>query len=160
MAALASILLSACATGGGAVPRPFPSPSSDPRDGSVITGSTSPVVLTALSFVGVPYRNGGADPRGFDCSGFVQYVFGRHGISTPRSVEDLFDTGKRVSSRDIRPGDLLFFRTNGRGASHVGIATGRDAFVHAPSERGRVRVERFTGEYWARRFVGVRRVAH
>ncbi len=99
------------------------------------------VTGTALTLRGVPYRNGGADLTGFDCSGFTQYVFGRHGIALPRDVKDQFAVGNAVSRDDIAAGDLVFFTTVAPGASHVGISLGGDEFVHAPSSRGVVRVE-------------------
>jgi cell wall-associated NlpC family hydrolase len=116
------------------------------------------VIRTALEFLGVPYRNGGSDPSGFDCSGFVQWVFGRHGTALPREVHDQYRIGHAIDLQDVRAGDLLFFETVSRGASHVGIALGDGRFVHAPSSRGVVRVEPYTASYWAWRFVGARRV--
>ena len=116
------------------------------------------LVGTALDLRGVRYRNGGADPGGFDCSGFTQYVFARHGVRLPRSVRDQFDEGASVRPEDVREGDLLFFATEGPGASHVAIAVGGDSFVHAPSSSGVVRVERMASRYWSDRFVGARRV--
>jgi len=107
---------------------------------------------------GTPYRNGGSDPSGFDCSGFVQWVFAQNGVRLPREVREQYDAGTRIDRREVKPGDLLFFETVSRGASHVGVAIGGDEFVHAPSSNGVVRVERFTGSYWSRRFVGARRV--
>ena len=74
------------------------------------------IVGTALTLRGVPYRNGGSDPGGFDCSGFTQYVFARSGIALPRSVEEQFDEGKKVKPRDLSSGDLVFFKTTSRGA--------------------------------------------
>jgi cell wall-associated NlpC family hydrolase len=120
--------------------------------------SPSALIGTALDLRGVRYRNGGADPEGFDCSGFTQYVFGRHGVGLPRSVREQFDEGRAVRAEDIREGDLLFFAIDGDDASHVGIAVGGDSFVHAPSSRGVVRVERLGVRYWAERFVGARRI--
>ena len=117
------------------------------------------MVSTALTLRGIHYVNGGSDPSGFDCSGFVQWVFGQHGIALPREVSTQYQAGKKIDRRDVKPGDLLFFHTDSRGASHVGVAVGGDQFVHAPSARGVVRVERFTTNYWAHRFVGARRVA-
>ncbi len=172
----------ACATGGG-VPRPFPGAAIPPGAGGAPADrvDTPPeraevpvgvpavplapdmpgtVVATALEFQGVPYVNGGTDPSGFDCSGFVQYVFVRHGTQLPREVRDQYRTGRRVDVNDVQPGDLLFFQTVGRGASHVGVAIGGGQFVHAPSTRGVVRVERYDGSYWSSRFVGARRVAN
>ncbi len=116
------------------------------------------IVGTALAQRGAPYRNGGADPMGFDCSGFTQYVFAQHGVALPRAVRDQFKEGKPVETADIAAGDLLFFTTTEPGASHVAIAIGSDQFVHAPSSAGVVRVERLSVNYWATRFVGARRV--
>jgi cell wall-associated NlpC family hydrolase len=171
-----AITSGACASGGG-VPRPFPGAALPPGTGGAPTEAVDPppgraeippesapagafagVVEAALAFRGVPYVNGGSDPSGFDCSGLVQYVFGRHGTPMPREVRDQYRTGWKVDRRDVQPGDLVFFRTVGRGASHVGVALGDGQFVHAPSSRGVVRVERYDGPYWSSRFVGARRV--
>lgn len=116
------------------------------------------VTGTALSLRGVPYRNGGSDPSGFDCSGFVQYVFGQNGVSVPRTVTEQFRAGREVDPPGLEAGDLVFFTTVTTGASHVGISIGGDEFVHAPSSSGEVRVERLSAPYWSTRFVGVRRV--
>jgi cell wall-associated NlpC family hydrolase len=115
-------------------------------------------VLTALGLRGVPYHNGGSDPSGFDCSGFVWYVFARHGIAVPRTVAAQFQSGTPVRATDLRPGDLVFFETAGVTASHVGMVISGDAFVHAPSTRGEVRVEHLAAPYWSSRFAGARRL--
>ena len=107
---------------------------------------------------GIPYRNGGSDMAGFDCSGFVQYVFAQHGLALPREVRDQYRIGDAVDRDEVEPGDLVFFETVSDGASHVGIALGGQQFVHAPSSRGVVRVERYTSSYWDKRWVGARRV--
>lgn len=117
------------------------------------------VVVTALEYRGIPYRNGGSTPEGFDCSGLVQFVFARHGVRLPREVRDQYGVGRAVDRDEVQPGDLVFFDTLEGGPSHVGIALGGDQFVHAPSSRGVVRVERYTVEYWKRRWLGARRVA-
>jgi cell wall-associated NlpC family hydrolase len=111
-----------------------------------------------MDFLGVPYRNGGSDPSGFDCSGLVQWVFARHGTMLPREVKDQYRVGRSVDLRDLSPGDLIFFETVSRGASHVGMVIGEGRFIHAPSSNGVVRVEPYTANYWIRRFVGARRV--
>jgi len=116
------------------------------------------LVATALSFRGTPYRNGGSDPRGFDCSGFTQWVFAQYGVALPREVEEQFKVGEKIKQGDLKQGDLVFFHTESRGASHVGIFIADDQFVHAPSSRGVVRVEYVSSSYWSRRFVGGRRV--
>jgi cell wall-associated NlpC family hydrolase len=116
------------------------------------------VIQTALDFLGVPYRLGGSDPSGFDCSGLMQWVFARHGMTLPREVRDQYRVGREIDLDEVKPGDLIFFETVSRGASHVGMVIGEGRFVHAPSSQGVVRVEPYTANYWIRRFVGVRRV--
>jgi hypothetical protein len=120
-------------------------------DGYALTG-------TALALRGAPYRNGGTDPNGFDCSGFTQYVFAQHGVPLPREVRDQFRLGTSVQADQLVAGDLLFFATTDPGASHVGIAIGGDEFVHAPSSTGVVRVEHLASSYWSPRFLGARRI--
>ena len=163
-----TIAASGCASTG-AVPRPFPQPGGDaaartihappaagPATATAVDGYA--IAGTALGLRGTPYRNGGTDPSGFDCSGFIWYVFGQYGIRVPRTVSELSREGIEVSPNALEPGDLVFFTTQSPGASHVGMAIGGDEFVHAPSSRGEVRVERLSGAYWATRYVGARRV--
>ena len=106
----------------------------------------------------MPYRNGGSDPNGFDCSGFTQWVFAQTGVAIPREVEEQFKVGKKIRIDDLQPGDLVFFHTVSRGASHVGIFVADDQFIHAPSSKGVVRVESINSSYWLPRFVGARRL--
>jgi cell wall-associated NlpC family hydrolase len=145
------------------VPRPFPGAALPPGAEEAVTEPPAAVahpelITTALRYRGVPYRNGGSDPSGFDCSGFIQYVFARFGTVLPREVRDQYHAGTPVDLDQVQAGDLLFFETVSRGASHVGMAVGGGEFVHAPSSRGVVRVERYDVSYWASRFVGARRV--
>ena len=164
----------ACASGG-AVPRPFPGaptpPASSPRaqdpvrpDDAGATAVPIPdparaeLVATALGLRGSPYRDGGSDPSGFDCSGFVQYVFAMHATRLPRQAWDQYHVGLPIPLDEVQPGDLVFFETVSRGASHVGVAIGGEQFVHAPSSRGVVRIESYTAAYWSTRFIGARRV--
>jgi cell wall-associated NlpC family hydrolase len=86
-------------------------------------------------------------------------VFAQHGVSVPRTVSEQYQAGLPIPSDQLQPGDLVFFSTVTHGASHVGIAIGGDEFVHAPSGRGEVRVERLSTTYWAARFIGARRVS-
>ncbi len=138
-------------------PDTFPGPLiAAPADPLPAAGET--VAETAIGWVGVPYRNGGSDPSGFDCSGFVQYVFGELGIRLPRGVEEQLRAGRHVGEDVIAAGDLVFFATTGTGASHVGIASGPDAFVHSPSTGGQVRVDRLSAPYWSKRFLEARRI--
>ena len=166
-----SIALTGCATSTGGVPRPFPGAALPPsaaepetpepgQADAVPPGETPAVVTTALALRGVPYRNGGSDPTGFDCSGFVQWVFNQHGVRLPREVREQFRSGHKIDLDEVQPGDLLFFETVSDGASHVGVAIGDRQFVHAPSSRGVVRVESYLVSYWASRFVGARRIAN
>jgi cell wall-associated NlpC family hydrolase len=156
-------LTGACASTG-ATPRPFPMPGGSPRIGEPTPGSSRPkldgyaLTGTALALRGTPYRNGGSDPDGFDCSGFTQYVFGQHGVALPRGVSDQYKEGKPVRSDEVAAGDLLFFTTVAPGPTHVGIALGGEEFIHAPSSAGVVRVERLRAAYWAQRFLSARRI--
>ncbi len=159
-----AVLLGGCASGNRAVPRPFPEVSRPAARGEEASTLPIPhdspgwqVVETALTFRGTPYRRGGTDPRGFDCSGFVHYVFGAHGLPLPRNVSNLYRRGERVHQGALAAGDLVFFSTVAAGASHVGIALGDGTFVHAPSSGGHVRVENLGSSYWGRRYVGARR---
>ena len=169
---LLTLLASGCASSG-AVPAPFPTPAPPSAPPSApahvpepvpAPGESArdvplpPVVGTALSLQGAPYRNGGSDPSGFDCSGFVAYVFAQQGLAVPRTVSELYVAGREISADALEPGDLVFFSTVAPGPSHVGIAVSADEFVHAPSSRGVVRVERLSASYWNSRFVGIRRV--
>ena len=167
-----AFLVTGCASKGGVVatPRPFPGAPLPPvaatpaAPTSSVDPAPAPVVLpdlvaTALTLRGTPYRNGGSDPSGFDCSGFVQWVFAQHGTGVPREVRDQYRVGDEVDEDEVQPGDLVFFETVSKGASHVGIAIGNGEFVHAPSSRGVVRVERYDTGYWAQRWVGARRIS-
>jgi peptidoglycan DL-endopeptidase CwlO len=152
-------LATACASSR-AIPKPFPMPDRSPAAdvAPMPTVDLDSLIRTALGLRGTPYLNGGADLAGFDCSGFTQYVFAQSGIPLPREVRDQFRLGKRVARRKVAPGDLLFFTTTARGASHVAIALGGDEFVHAPSSDGVVRVEHLSASYWSGRFIAARRI--
>jgi cell wall-associated NlpC family hydrolase len=118
------------------------------------------VALTALGLLGTPYRFGGSDPRtGFDCSGFVGYVF-RHGqgLVLPRRSEEMGQAGTPVEPDNLQAGDLVFFNTLRRPFSHVGLYLGGDKFIHAPTTGGEVRIENMKDAYWARRYDGARRM--
>ena len=93
----------------------------------------------------------GAAPDGFDCSGFVQFLYGQAGVALPRTAESQFSVGRELRARDITAGDLVFFRTEGHRVSHVGIATGDGGFIHAPNARSQVRVDRLDAPYWSDR---------
>jgi cell wall-associated NlpC family hydrolase len=112
------------------------------------------VVEIAFRYLGTPYRWTGASPSGFDCSGFVMYVYGRIGIGLPHSSWMLWGVGKPVVHKDLRPGDIVFF--NGR--SHVGIYIGRDRFIHSPHTGDVVKVTRLSEPSYRRTYDGARRI--
>ena len=152
-----------CASRSGAVPAPFPRPDQVSSSRPTVFGTPRPrdayaITSTALDLRGVPFVDGGSTPSGFDCSGFTSYVFKLHGVELPRLAADQYRVGSDVDPAAIEAGDLLFFTTVAPGASHVALAIGGDEFVHAPSERGQVRVERLSSSYWSRRFLGARRI--
>jgi cell wall-associated NlpC family hydrolase len=139
-------------------PAPLPNPPSEPLDVPRLTQA-------ALALRGTPYQPGGEAPAtGFDCSGFVRYLFRDQGWELPRTVRQQWDYGRRIRESEIQAGDLLFFQTESRGASHVGIVidapserSGR-AFIHAPGENGTVRIDVLVTPYWRSRFIGARRL--
>lgn len=109
------------------------------------------LVGTAVSLQGVPYVFGGTSPYGFDCSGFVQYVFRVAGLNLPRMADEQYYATKRTKMP--KEGDLVFFETYTSGVSHVGIYVGGNRFVHASSSRG-VIISSLDEDYWANRYVG------
>jgi len=115
------------------------------------------VTHTALRYIGVPYVWGGTSFDGVDCSGFVYAVFEHNGIDLPRTADSQFEVGRPVATRDLEPGDLVFFETYAPGASHVGIYLGGGRFVHASSSDG-VRIDDLSMDYYASRFIGARRL--
>ncbi|OGA36462.1 MAG: cell wall hydrolase [Betaproteobacteria bacterium RIFCSPLOWO2_12_FULL_64_23] len=124
------------------------------------TDRASSVALQALAHLGTPYRAGGLSPRtGFDCSGLVAYVYRQGaGLALPRNTFDLSRLGEPVERAALRAGDLVFYNTQRREYSHVGIYLGEDRFIHAPASGGEVRVEDLRAGYWMRRYDGARRI--
>ncbi len=113
-------------------------------------GRGSTIVSIAMRYVGYRYRFGGASPSGFDCSGFVYYVLGKIGKNVTHSMSVQYNSGPHVSSKDLQPGDLLFFsNTYKRGLSHAGIYIGNGRFVHAENESTGVTVSELWSSYWA-----------
>ena len=112
----------------------------------------------AQQYVGSAYRWGGASPAGFDCTGFVMWVYSQYGVALPHNEAGQLASGSRVSADDLQPGDVLVFaNTYRRGLSHVGIYIGDGQFVHAADERHGVLVSSLWDGYWGPRFVGASR---
>jgi cell wall-associated NlpC family hydrolase len=118
------------------------------------------VVFQALATAGVPYRRGGQSPEtGFDCSGLVAHVYREaFGIELPHNARAQSRIGKPVSMAALEAGDLVFYNTERRAFSHVGIYLGDHRFIHAPRPGTAVRVENMRADYWASRFDGGRRI--
>jgi len=113
----------------------------------------------AMTLRDIRYRRGGREPAtGFDCSGFVQYVFSHSiGMDLPDVAASQFQTGKKVSRGELKTGDLVFFHTRGASVSHVGIYLDGGRFIHSPSTGKRVRVDELSDPYWAKRFIAAKR---
>jgi cell wall-associated NlpC family hydrolase len=114
----------------------------------------------AQQFLGVPYVWAGSAPTGFDCSGFVYYIYSRYGISLPRMADEQYNIGHRVPPNAIQPGDLVFYSTYIPGPSHVGIYVGNGQFIHASSGAGEVTLTAMSKPYYQARFLGAFRVVN
>ncbi|HKQ25557.1 MAG TPA: C40 family peptidase [Burkholderiales bacterium] len=112
----------------------------------------------ALTMLGAPYRYGGVDSTGFDCSGLVHYSFRKIGIALPRDTRSLRKIGVEIELNDLAKGDLVFFDQEGKKSSHVGIYLGEGRFVHAPSTGGKVRADKIDFAYWRKHFNEARRI--
>ncbi len=124
------------------------------------TSRASELALNALGMLGIRYKRGGNTPEnGLDCSGLVRYVFKESwGANLPRTAEEISKLGQQVETKDLQPGDLVFYNTLRRGFSHVGIYLGDNKFIHSPSSGGEVRIESMDIGYWKKRFNGARRI--
>lgn len=115
------------------------------------------ILKTAAKYRGVHYRWGGTTPKGFDCSGYVQYVFAQHGIKLSRTADTQALEGKRIAKKDLKPGDLVFFSTYEPGASHDGIYAGNGKFWNATSSKG-IMLSDLNDGYWGPRYYTARRI--
>jgi cell wall-associated NlpC family hydrolase len=130
------------------------------RVSTTVTDKTSDLVVTAMGFLGVPYRRGGNTAEsGFDCSGFVRSMYERTvGLVLPRRANEQAAATQTIDKQDLQPGDLVFFNTMKQAFSHVGIYVGDGKFIHSPKPGAQVRVEDMGQSYWKTRFDGARRV--
>jgi cell wall-associated NlpC family hydrolase len=115
------------------------------------------IVSIARRYIGTPYRWGGDDPKGFDCSGLVYYSFDRMGRKVPRTAADQRRAAERVKRSDLEPGDLVFFRTSKGRVDHVGIYAGDGRFIHAPNTGKVVSYAYLDDPYYRSHFVSAGR---
>lgn len=130
------------------------------RLGTEWSNAAQEVLLSALSLTGVKYKYGGNSPEtGFDCSGFVKYVFQQAAsVTLPHGARAISQLGQVVTVDQLQPGDLVFFNTLKTAFSHVGIYVGEGRFIHAPSSGGGIHVVNMNDAYWSKRFNGARRL--
>ncbi|WP_338669363.1 C40 family peptidase [Pseudodesulfovibrio methanolicus] len=154
--AACALLLCACAATAPVAPAP---PEAAVRPAPA-TPEARKIIRLARSLVGTPYKWGGYSPgTGFDCSGFIWYVYHENGVDLPRISWQQLGAGNPVRRADIRPGDLVFHQVDKDGKSlHVGIVTDRGTFVHSPSSGKRVMESSLNSPFWMEHFLGARRV--
>lgn len=127
-----------------------------PRGGDV---RGEAIVNTARSQIGTPYRWGGCTPgQGFDCSGYIVWVYQQHGINLPRTAAEQAAAGYSVSRGELKAGDIVVFRPKSQKGKHTGIYTGRNTFLHSPKTGSVVREESISVPHWSKALVDVRRV--
>ena len=122
-------------------------------------GIGAQVVALAKQYLGVPYVWAGASPSGFDCSGFVSYVYKSLGYQTNRTAADIYKNGVAVDKSALEPGDAVFFASSSEAIGHVGIYIGDGQFIHASSGKGCVIISGLDESYYANMYVGARRIA-
>lgn len=133
----------------------------EPFDDS-LNENSSPVAKklldVAVQYRGVPYQFGGTTPKGFDCSGYLRYVFQQAlDMDLPRSADEQYLIGKSINYSKLAPGDLVFFETYTKGVSHSGIYVGKGKFISATSSKGVIEAD-LTKGYWREHYVGAKRV--
>ncbi|WP_394138500.1 C40 family peptidase [Cytobacillus oceanisediminis] len=116
------------------------------------------LIPLAKKYIGIPYQWGGTTPSGFDCSGYITFVYKQLDKNLPRTTSGMYSTGVSVKKSDLRVGDLVFFNTSGKGVSHAGIYIGDNNFVHASTSKGVMISSLNDPYYWKSRYIGARRV--
>lgn len=155
--------------GGNANPAPTPNPNSGTpvvpvqarSEAAAPQANADDLIKSAMGLIGVAYRYGGTSARtGFDCSGFMQHIFRRSmGLNLPRTSAEQAKMGVHVNRSDLQPGDMVFFRTMGRGRiSHVGLYIGNDRFIHSPRTGKRIEITSLSHKYWGAKYAFGRRV--
>ena len=124
------------------------------------TSRAGEILFRAMALLGTRYHRGGSSPAiGFDCSGFVGYLYREvMNLRLPRSAWEIWKHGDEIARDTLEPGDLVFFNTMRRPYSHVGVFIGESKFIHAPAAGGVVRTENLDERYWARRWNGAKRI--
>lgn len=121
--------------------------------------ASNEIVSSAKNLIGIKYRYGGTTKAGFDCSGFVGYIYKSQGVNLSRTAAGIYSTGTAVKKANLAVGDLVFFNTSGKGVSHVGMYIGSGKFIHASTSKG-VRIDKVDDPYyWGKKYVGAKRVA-
>jgi len=122
---------------------------------TVLTDSLrASLVKNARQYIGVKYQYSQSNENGFDCSGYVKYVYGNFGYSLPRSSFDQYKQSRHVKAVEAQPGDLIFFVTRGRKVSHVGIYLGDNLFIHSPSKGKSVSISNLDEIYYKKHLAG------
>lgn len=115
------------------------------------------IIATGKKYIGVPYVFGGTTPKGFDCSGFLQYVFKENGFLIPRLADEQYQLGLSAKTSQLSEGDLVFFTTYTSGVSHCGFYVGNRKFLHASSSKG-IRIDSLDSDYWKSRYFGAKKI--
>lgn len=151
VALLAAALLAACGT---STPVKRPAARAIMYEPQPVSEKGNEIALYAMGMIDTGYQFGGKNPEaGLDCSGMVSYIYRQAlGMNVSGSAADIARRGKEIDPRTLRPGDLVFFNTMNRPFSHVGVYIGDGRFIHAPSSKGKVRIERMDNVYFAPRF--------
>jgi cell wall-associated NlpC family hydrolase len=123
------------------------------------TPAQAHVIKTATSLLDAPYRYGGTTPAGFDCSGFLFYVYRTAaGVDLPRETQGMIQVGRPVEIADLQPADIVYFKIETETSLHAGIYIGNGQFIHAPSSKGQVNIQSLSLDYWKQSYFGARRV--
>lgn len=129
-----------------------------PSKGEAAAYTGQGIVTIAKKYLGVPYIYGGTTTRGFDCSGFTQYVYKEVGMTIKRTATEQYTQGTAVQLGNLQPGDLVFFSSNGSSISHVGIYTGENSFISSTTSKG-VSIASLSNTYWKPIYVGAKRIS-
>jgi cell wall-associated NlpC family hydrolase len=136
----------------------YAAPAEAPFEAPLEAAAGTDLTALARQYIGTPYAWGGSSPRGFDCTGFVMFVYRQFDIELPRSEAGQLASGPRVASDDLQAGDVVVFQNTYRyGLSHTGIYLGDGRFIHSANERTGVVVSNIWDSYWGPRYVGASR---